>query len=243
VKTSSKRNVVASAPAPMLIMRGAIADPIFDTIKDRILEGELKPGTKLSEEEIASIFNVGRARARQSLRLLAAIGIVTIHANRGAFVASPTRAESAQIYAARRMLECPAVAYVAESRSSDNLSVLRAQLDHQRGAVSKNDRSAFLRATLEFHSLLASMAGNPVVEMLINQLLARAALISTLYEAAAPSNQAVDDHAGLVKLIASRDASAASKFMESHLKRVETWLEIEPEAEVEADLRNLLRRR
>jgi DNA-binding GntR family transcriptional regulator len=141
------------------------------------------------------------------------------------------------------MLECPAVAYVAESRSSDNLSVLRAQLDHQRGAVSRNDRSGFLRATLEFHSLLASMAGNPVVEMLINQLLARAALISTLYEAAAPSNQAVDDHAGLVKLIASRDASAASKFMESHLKRVETWLEIEPEAEVEADLRSLLRRR
>ena len=229
------------SPRTMLVVREAISDSIFDAIKDRILEGELRPGTKLSEEEIASIFHVGRTRARQSLRLLAAIGIVTIHKNRGAFVASPTRAEAAQTYAARRMLECPAVALVAETRSSENVSTLRSHLNHQRLAVSKNNRSSFLRATLEFHSLLASMASNPVVEMLINQLLARAALISTLYEAEAPSNQAVEDHVRLVKLIASRDSAGASKFMEMHLRRVETWLEIVPEEEVKTDLRSLLR--
>lgn len=227
----------------MLVMRDAISDPIFDAIKDRVLEGELKPGTKLTEEEIASIFDVGRARARQSLRLLAAIGVVTIHKNRGAFVASPTRTEAAHIYAARRMLECPAVAFVAATRSSENVTVLRGHLEQQRAAVSSNERRTFLRLTLEFHSLLASMAGNPVVELLINQLLTRAALISTLYEAAAPSNQAVDDHAALVKLIVSRDGSGAAKFMESHLKRVETWLEITTEAEVKTDLRTLLRPR
>ncbi len=120
---------------------------------------------------------------------------------------------------------------------------MRGHIDQQRLAVSKNDRSGFLRATLEFHSLLASMAGNPVVELLINQLLARAALISTLYEAAGPSNQAVDDHSALVKLIVSRDAAGASRFMESHLRRVETWLEIAPEEEVKPNLRSLLRPR
>jgi DNA-binding GntR family transcriptional regulator len=227
----------------MLVMGDTISDPIFDAIKDRVLDGELRPGTKLSEEEIASIFEVGRARARQSLRLLAAIGVVTIHKNRGAFVASPSRAEAAQIYAARRILECPVVAFVAERRTTANLAALRSELEQQRAAVSGNDRRGFLRATLEFHSLLASMAGNPVVALLVNQLLARAALISTLYEAAAPSHQAVDDHAALVKLIASRDVAGASKFMESHLRRVETWLEIEPEAEVETDLKRLLRPR
>jgi DNA-binding GntR family transcriptional regulator len=227
----------------MLVMREAISDPIFDAIKDRVLDGELKPGTKLTEEEIASIFDVGRARARQSLRLLAAIGVVTIHKNRGAFVASPTRSEAAHIYAARRMLECPAVAFVAETRNSENVAVLRGHLEQQRAAVSRNERRTFLRLTLEFHSLLACMAGNPVAELLINQLLTRAALISTLYEAAAPSNQAVDDHAALVKLIVSRDAAGAARFMESHLKRVETWLEITPEAEVKTDLRTLLRPR
>jgi DNA-binding GntR family transcriptional regulator len=227
---------------PKQLIGGVIVDPIFEAIKDRIFEGELPPGTKLSEEEIASIFDVGRARARQSLRLLAAIGIVTIHANRGAFVASPTRAEAAQVYAARRMLECPGVTRVAEARTSQDLSLLRAQLELQRSALSANNRSAFLRMTLEFHSLLASMAGNPVVEMLINQLLARAALISTLYEVVTPSTEAISDHVALVKLIASRDAAGASKFMESHLKRVETWLEIEPPAETKSDLRSILRR-
>jgi hypothetical protein len=46
-----------------------------------------------------------------------------------------------------------------------------------------------------------------------------------------------------VKLIVSRDAPGAARFMENHLKRVETWLEITPEAEVKTDLRTLLRPR
>ena len=148
----------------LLVMRDDLGSE-FDAIKDRVLEGELKPGTKLTEEEIASIFDVGRARARQSLRLLAAIGVVTIYRNRGAFVASPTRTEAAHIYAARRMLECPAVALVAATRSSENVTVLRGHLEQQRAAVSRNERRTFLRLTLEFHSLLASMAGIPVVEL------------------------------------------------------------------------------
>lgn len=239
MKATTKGPIVS--PRPIVVVREAISDPIFDAIKDRILDGELRPGTKLSEEEIASIFSVGRTRARQSLRLLAAIGIVTIHKNRGAFVSSPTRAEAAQTYAARRMLECPAVALVAETRSSENVIALRSHLDHQRFEMTRNNRSGFLRATLEFHSLMASMASNPVVEMLINQLLARAALISTLYEPETPSVQAVEDHTRLVKLIASRDSAGASKFMETHLRRVEAWLEIVPEEEVKTDLRSLLR--
>jgi DNA-binding GntR family transcriptional regulator len=227
----------------MMVVPGSIADPIFDTIKDRILEGELKPGTKLGEEEIAVIFAVGRARARQSLRLLAAIGIVTIHPNRGAFVASPTRIEAAQIYAARRMLECPAVAHVAEFHSSQSLTALRAQVDDQRKAVLESDTGRFLHSTFAFHSLLASMADNPVIEILINQLLARSALISSLYELSSPTHETVDDHVALIELIASRDASGASKFMEKHLKHVETWLQTEPIAEMKADLRSVLQRR
>lgn len=243
MKTTNKRQSAKSRVAPMMDVRASMADPIFDTIKDRVLEGELKPGTKLREEEIASIFNVGRARARQSLRLLAAVGIVTVHANRGAFVASPTRVEAAQIYAARRLLECPAVARVAEFRSQQDLTVLRAQVEYQRKAVLDKDTGMFLRSTFEFHSLLASMSDNPVIEIIINQLLARTALISSLYELSSPTYEAVDDHVALIKLIASRDASGASKFMESHLRHVETWLQTEPVAEVKADLRSLLQPR
>ena len=242
MKGTSKGHTAVPDGELMTVLPGSIADPIFETIKDRVLEGELKPGTKLAEEEIALIFNVGRAKARQSLRLLAAIGMVTIHANRGAFIASPTRVEAAQIYAARRMLECPAVAHVARSHVPGRLATLRTHVDEQRKAVLEKNTASFLRSTFAFHSLLASMAGNPVIEIIINQLLARSALVSSLYELSSPTEGTVDDHIALIELIASRDAVGASTFMEAHLKQVETWLEAEPIPEAKADLRMVLRR-
>jgi DNA-binding GntR family transcriptional regulator len=218
----------------------AITDPIFDTIKDRIMTGRLRPGTKLSEEEIASIFQVGRARARQSLRLLGAIGVVTLHRNRGAFVARPTRAEAAQIYAARRIIECPVVALVADAITRADVARLRRHVEQQAASVRAGDRREFLRLVLEFHNLLASIAGNPVIAQLVDQLIARASLISLLYEVPVPSQDVVDDHARLVELIAAGDADKASAHMERHLRAVETRLAMDDDTEQAADLRTIL---
>jgi DNA-binding GntR family transcriptional regulator len=93
---------------------------------------------------------------------------------------------------------------------------------------------------LEFHNLLASIAGNAVIAQLIDQLIARASLISLLYEVPVPSQDVVDDHARLVDLIAAGEAAKASAHMEQHLRRVETRLAMDDESEQAADLRTIL---
>jgi DNA-binding GntR family transcriptional regulator len=217
------------------------SDPIFETIKEKILDGELKPGTKLGEDEIASIFGVGRARARQSLRLLAAVNVVTIERNRGAFVAQPSRQEASEVYAARRLIECASIAIAARKRTERDLQALRKHIELQRTAVAKGSRRDFVRLVMEFHSLLGAMGKNTIVATTINQLLARAAIIAAFYEVIAPSKEAVDEHAAIVRQVAARDATGAARSMESHLKNAESWLEIDEAPVVELDLRQILR--
>jgi DNA-binding GntR family transcriptional regulator len=230
-----------AAMPPTISLLPGFSDPIFETIKDKVLDGELKPGTKLGEDEIASIFGVGRARARQSLRLLAAVNVVTIERNRGAFVAQPTRKEASEVYAARRLIECAAIAVTAHARTEQDVRVLRKHIESQRAAVPNGSRRDFVRLVMEFHSLLGAMSKNDIVAMMINQLLARAAIINSLYEVITPSKEAVDEHASIVRLVAARDAEGAAKSMQAHLKNAEGWLEIGETAEVEFDLRQILK--
>ena len=71
-------------------------DEIVRRIHDAVIEQRLPPGTKLSEAALCEAFGVGRARVRRSLVVLAGREIVELHANRGAFVARPTRAAGAR---------------------------------------------------------------------------------------------------------------------------------------------------
>ena len=65
-------------------------EDIVEHIFEAIIEQRLPPGTKLSESALCDAFGVGRMRIRRALLLLASRQIVELHANRGAFVASPT---------------------------------------------------------------------------------------------------------------------------------------------------------
>lgn len=229
------------ASPPIINLLPGFSDPIFETIKDKILDGELKPGTKLGEDEIASIFGVGRARARQSLRLLATVNVVTIERNRGAFVAQPSREEASEVYAARRLIESASIAVAARKRTERDVQALKKHIELQRAAVAKGSRRDFVRLVMDFHSQIGAMGKNAIVASMINQLLARAAIINSLYEAISPSKKAVDEHAAIVRQIVARDAAGAARSMETHLKNAESWLEIDEAPVPEFDLQQILK--
>ncbi len=65
-------------------------EDIVERIFEAVVEQRLPPGTKLSESALCDAFGVGRMRIRRSLLLLSSREVVELHANRGAFVASPT---------------------------------------------------------------------------------------------------------------------------------------------------------
>jgi len=222
-----------------LMPRLDLTDPIFVKIRKVIVAGRLPPGAKLGEDQLGAAFGVSRTRIRQSLQLLSAAGLVSLFPNRGAFVARPSEQDAVETYAARCLIECELVAQVAKRRDPAALRVLRAHLKQQRAAEVRGDRVAFVGLIGDFHRLLASVAGNRVLEQIVGQLVARTSLIISLYEHPGPSGCAVDEHEALIGRIAAGDARGSARLMARHLNAVRSRLRLDRSPGAPVDLRAL----
>ena len=98
--------------------QGTAPETIAAALRADILSGAARPGTLLRQEDLAARFAMSRIPVRDALRLLEAEGLVTIATNRGAQVAQLSRAEVAEIFHLRILLECNCLA-LAMARMSD----------------------------------------------------------------------------------------------------------------------------
>src|SRR5260370_39783468 len=78
---------------------------IVDRIVCAVMEQKLPPGAKLPESALCDAFDCSRTQIRRILVVLAERGVVTLHANRGAFVASPDATVAREVFEARRAIE------------------------------------------------------------------------------------------------------------------------------------------
>ncbi|YBV94914.1 GntR family transcriptional regulator (plasmid) [Phyllobacteriaceae bacterium JZ32] len=203
------------------------ATVISEALQDAIVERRLPPGMKLVEAEIGALFDVSRTIVRTALQELSFLGLVRIERNRGAFVAKPSPEEARQIFDARRLVE-PGIVVDAIKRASDeNLARLRKHLQHENEAMNRHGLSARrieIRASGDFHLLLASIAGNLIVQRFMSELIARSCLVIALYGQSGASSCGHDDHIEIVDAIAARDAAKAVALTGHHIDHLEADL-------------------
>lgn len=237
--------VRASAPAPRAAAsRAAAAErQIFDTIADAIAGRRLPPGTKLTEEQLASTFGVSRARIRRVLLLLSQERIVTLKPNRGAYVARPTPQEAREVFAARRLIEDDMAARFAALPPAARAAAARrltAHVERERAAAAAGDRSASIRLSGEFHQLVGTLAGNAVLAELLEPLIARSSLAIAAYQPPSAEDCAPDEHAAIIAALQDGDATLARRLMAEHLEEVEHKLVLDGAADPAIDLKRVL---
>src|ERR1700751_5478542 len=91
------------------IHRLSVADQVAAILRQRILDGELRPGTALQEVSVSSSLGVSRNTMREAVRILAIEGLLKKNPHRGVAVAQLSLEDVQEIYHLRRMLEIPAV--------------------------------------------------------------------------------------------------------------------------------------
>jgi DNA-binding GntR family transcriptional regulator len=101
-------------PSSPVITYGNVQDAVVDGIRDMILNGHLKPGDRLRQDELAGTFGVSTMPIREALRQLQAEGLVTFRPRRGATVASLSVSDYEEIYRIREALETLACRWAAE---------------------------------------------------------------------------------------------------------------------------------
>jgi DNA-binding GntR family transcriptional regulator len=201
-------------------------DAAFGRLYDAIVNGRLKPGAKLGEDEIANALAITRMRARKVLQQLSVIGLVTLIANRGAFVAKPSVDEAREVFSARRLIEGELAAQVAKQRSEHDLSLLRQHLCEQREAMHSSNRSAYVKLIGEFHIVIAALSRNRVMARVLVQLISQSSIIVMLYPGSQHASCSIDEHELIVKSIADRNADEAASLMRKHLDLQESRLQL-----------------
>lgn len=217
------------------IDEGDIVERIFDAI----IEQKLPPGTKLSESALCEVFGVGRMRIRRSLLLLASREVVELHANRGAFVASPTPEQAREVFEARLALEPNITRLAVERASEEEIGTLTRHLEMEYLAHRERRRHDAIRLSGQFHTLLAQITGNTILIRTMKDLVTRTSLIIGLFGAPGVSNCRDDDHAAIVGAFHTRDAEKAAWMMTLHLKHIQKHIELDPKASDPVDLAQL----
>jgi DNA-binding GntR family transcriptional regulator len=197
---------------------------LTDAVRTAILERRLAPGTKLQEIPLGAFFGVSRTIVRQALRTLAHEGIVALRDRRVAVVARPSAAEVAHVFAARRAIEAAVVALVCARITRSEIAALRRHVHDEEAAYRRGDRNGGLKLSLGFHRRLGELAGNPVLERYLNELVLQTSLAVALYER--PDRvHAHADHLRLLAALAKRDARGAVRLMREHLTALERELD------------------
>lgn len=199
---------------------------IVERIFEAVIEQRLPPGTKLSESALCEAFGVGRMRIRRSLLLLASREVVELHANRGAFVASPTAEQAREVFEARLALE-PNIARLAVQRAGEqDIAALNRHLEMEYVAHKERHRHDAIRLSGQFHTMLAQISGNGVLIRTVKELVTRTSLIIGIFGAPGVSNCRDDDHAAIVGAFHTRDAEKAAWMMTLHLRHIESHLQL-----------------
>jgi len=234
----SKRRVVRAArPATPDV------DParrIVEHVSRAVEEHRLPPGTKLGEEALAELFAVSRARVRQALHHLSLMHIVTLHPNRGAFVAEPTVQEARAVFSARRLVEPPLAGSLVGRLGTAQIQRLKRHVAAEDAARTTRNRHEAIKLSGDFHLILAELAGNEVVTDIVRGLIARSSLIIALYQRVASADCAPDEHGELVEALGGRPARVVARLMDHHLRHVEAGLLLSAPVREAVDLRTVL---
>lgn len=218
------------------IGRQRSVDVIYQRILGAILEHRLPPGTKLGEEKLAAVFGVSRTQVRQALSRLTHDRIVTLIANRGAFVSSPTVAEAREIFEARRLIEPDLIRRLAATATPANIRRLREHVKLEAAARGTDDKRTMIRLSGEFHQIVADLAGNGFLARTMRELESLTCLVIILYDAPNVPSCRHQDHGDLIDAIQSRDAERAAALMIEHLDHVEQSLDLSQGKDDDIDL-------
>jgi DNA-binding GntR family transcriptional regulator len=212
---------------------------IVDRVVAAVMEQRLAAGAKLPEAPLCEAFDCSRTQIRRVLIVLAERGVVTLHANRGAFVASPDAEEARNVFEARRAIERSIVLAAASRIGAATVEELRQNVNAGGAAEAHGHRSESIRLSGQFHLRLAETAGNAVLTRFLEDLVARTSLIIGLYGSRATRSCSEEEHEALLAALAEGDGPRAADLMDRHLAHLQHLLDIQDAVEKHADIRNV----
>ena len=211
------------------IQRRLLHDELTERLRGLITAGELPPGGKINERELCERFGVSRTPLRESLKVLASEGLVTLRPNRGAIVSALTLAELEEVFPVMGALEALsgeiACRHIVDAEIAEIRRLHVEMVEHWR----RGELPAYFRLNQRIHEAILEATRNETLKGLYRSLSGR--LISARYIANMSAErwaQAVAEHEAILAALTARDAERLATILKEHLanklETVKDWL-------------------
>ena len=147
-----------------------LRDVVFKTLREAILRGDLKPGERLMELQLAAKLGVSRTPLREAIRMLQQEGLAVTIPRRGAEVAAMTEKDMEDVLQVREALEILAVQLASEKITKEQIAELEERLKAFEQAVETAEVKQIAQSDIDFHDLIYTAAENPRLVVLLNNL-------------------------------------------------------------------------
>jgi DNA-binding GntR family transcriptional regulator len=204
---------------------------VHATLRSRLLDGTLVPGTRLDYKQLAQELGVSTTPVREAVTQLASEGFVDLVPRLGAVVRSLNHNTAAELFEVREAIETYAALKAAERLSSRHLELLKQQLAtmnrvfkgfQDSGKLSLEDAALeeFLDADLAFHKTVLLGARNPALARTVeeSQVQSRIFFADRGIHEEHRLSMACQQHAEILEALERRDGRAAAEAMRGHIR-------------------------
>jgi DNA-binding GntR family transcriptional regulator len=211
------------------IQRRLLHDELADRLRGLITAGDLPPGGKINERELCGRFGVSRTPLRESLKVLASEGLVTLRPNRGAVVSALTLAELEEVFPIMGALEALSGEIACRHISDGEIAEIRTLHERMVEHWKRQELPPYFRLNQRIHEAILEATRNETLQTLYRSFSGR--LISARYIANMSTErwaQAVAEHEGILAALAARDGATLAAILKEHLanklETVKDWL-------------------
>ncbi|MFI9155210.1 GntR family transcriptional regulator [Streptomyces sp. NPDC053367] len=183
-------------------------------LRDEILDGVRRPGSRLVEREVAEQLGVSRLPVRDALKTLVAEGLVTPRPRSWAVVREFGPSDVADLDEVRSALETLAFRLAAQRHTRAGLERLRADLDAELDAARAGDAVRARRAAADFHQTVVQLAANELLSALEGVLRSRMRWLLGRHDDLLAMAR---EHEALYDAVAARDADRVESLVLDHL--------------------------
>ena len=198
---------------------------VYEELKRQILVGEIAPGTRIMEFELAEDMGVSRTPVREAIRKLEKEGLVTIEPRRGAYASDISIKDMVDVLEVRQMLEGMAASMAAQKvTEEEKLDFVEANSAYK-NAVKKGNIEEIIRYDELFHQLIVSYSGNKTLNQLLSQVQELALRFRYIYydDFSRYENMPVE-HEEIEEAIISGDTQKAKVVAEEHVERLKKFV-------------------
>lgn len=195
-----------------------LRDVVFNTLRQAILTGELKPGERLMEIHLADKLGVSRTPIREAIRKLELEGLVTMIPRKGAEVAQITEKSMNDVLEVRRAMDALCAELACERITDEEIQQLGQACVTFEAAVKTGDVKKIAQADVELHDIIVKATGNQRLVQLINNLSEQMYRYRFEYIKDASQHQRlIEEHRVIYESILKKDRETASQAARMHI--------------------------